>query len=139
VADLILVRPAVIGLSVVSLGLVAVAWWLLRRARHLWLRVLVVFAALAVALPLGLVWWVVGHQLRMKVRAGHIRSALEEYRGLHGNYPVSLSDVGVREVDGPIYYKRHFESPQVYHLWFDDGLHWIEEFDSDTGKWSFPP
>jgi hypothetical protein len=73
------------------------------------------------------------------VRACRIRTQLEAYRALHGNYPVSLLDLGIREVNGPIYYERDFDSPLVYHLWFAAGFRSTQEYGSDTGKWEFSP
>jgi len=122
-----------------TLVLVALFVWLFRIARRVWIRVILAVAALVVAAPLAFFWSLWIHDAHMKVRASDIRAQLEAYRTSHGEYPVSLLDVGVREVNGPIWYERDLDSPLAYHLSFEYAPHSLTQYDSNTHKWDYNP
>jgi hypothetical protein len=113
--------------------------WSLCTTQRVWLRAIIVAFALIIALPIGLFWSTVVHEAHMRIHARTIEAQLESYRSLHGKYPVSLSELGIREVNGPIYYDRDFDSPLVYHLWFGLDPHFGMTYDSATQKWHYDP
>jgi hypothetical protein len=73
----------------------------------------------------------------MRFKAARLRSRIESYRATHGEYPLSLSDIpGVHE--GPLYYQRDLDSPDVYYLWFGTGFGTVEQYDSKSRTWHGP-
>ena len=74
----------------------------------------------------------------MMHRARRIAAQLESYRTTHGNYPVSLLDIADAPVNGPIYYQRDLDTPDVYYLWFGTGFGTVSQYDSNTHGWHGP-
>lgn len=93
-------------------------------------------ALLAILLCLLLVQW--SWELTMMLRARRIAAQLESYRTTHGNYPVSLLDIADAPVNGPIYYQRDLDTPDVYYLWFGTGFGTVSQYDSNTHGWHGP-
>lgn len=94
-------------------------------------RKLVIFAAVVlVAVGLFVSGW--PYEIYMRTRAAQLRAEIERYNAAHGKYPVSLLDIAGAPVNGPIYYERDLESPEVYHLWFRTGLGTVSQYDSKT-------
>ena len=91
-----------IRLPLITAALVAVLWWLFHISKRKSLRVVLIVFAIIIALPLGLLFAQWGYELNMRLRAGRITAQLESYRASHGKCPVSLSDLEIREVNGPI-------------------------------------
>ena len=129
---------AVIRLPLITAALVAVLWWLFHISKRKSLRVVLIVFAIIIALPLGLLFAQWGYELNMRLRAGRITAQLESYRASHGKCPVSLSDLEIREVNGPIYYERDFDSPFEYYLWFGTGVGTVSQYDSKTRIWHAP-
>ena len=77
-------------------------------------------------------------EIYMRQRAARLVLQIEHYHSAHGKYPVSLADLGIREVNGPIYYELDFESPSVYHVWFGTGVGTVSQYDSKTRTWHGP-
>jgi hypothetical protein len=128
----------VIRLPLIVVAFVVLWWALLRVCKRKSLRIAIsVFAALlSIVLGLLLVQW--GWELSMMLRARHIAAQLESYRGLHGQYPVSLLDIAGAPLNGPIHYERDLQSPDVYYLWFGTGFGTVSQYDSKTQSWHGP-
>jgi hypothetical protein len=100
-------------------------------------RKLAIFAVI-VLLAVGLFASGWPYEIYMRSRAAQIRAQIERYRAAHGKYPVSLLDIAGAPVNGPIYYERDLESPEVYYLWFGTGLGTVLQYDSKTRTWHGP-
>ena len=63
-----------------------------------------------------------------------IQASLESYRQTHGQYPESLTQIGISgKLEGPIFYRQ--ESRASYLLWFGTSLGESRTFDSTDHKW----
>lgn len=97
---------------------------------------------LAIALIVGLVliFLLTGwpYEIYMRSRSARLRSQIEHYHAAHGRYPVSLADIPGARLNGPIYYERDLESPEVYYLWFGTGVGTVSQYDSKTRTWHGP-
>ena len=127
-----------VRLPLIVITFVLVWCALFRVFKRRWVRILIsVFCALlAIPLSLLLVQW--SWELAMMLRARRIATQVESYRATHGNYPVSLLDIGDAPVHGPIYYQRDLDTPEVYYLWFGTGFGTVSEYDSKTHSWHGP-
>ncbi len=74
----------------------------------------------------------------MRTRAARLRGQIERYHAAVGKYPVSLLDIAGAPLNGPIYYERDLESPEIYYLWFGTGLGTVSQYDSKTDTWHGP-
>jgi hypothetical protein len=95
-----------------------------------------VLLLLAIASVVYLASWGGGGYMRFK--AARLRGRLESYRAVHGKYPISLADIPGAPLNGPIYYQRDFDSPEVYYLWFGTGFGTVEQYDSKSHTWHGP-
>jgi hypothetical protein len=120
----------VIRLPLFAAALIAVWWWLFHISKRKSLRVTLVTIAVVLGLPLTLLLAQWGYELYMMFRGGRLTAQLEKYRISHGQYPVSLSELGITETKGGIYYQRDDESPLVYYLWFGTGFGTVDQYDS---------
>jgi hypothetical protein len=77
-------------------------------------------------------------EIYMRSRAARLRAQIERYHTSHGKYPVSLLDIAGAPVNGPIYYERDLESPEIYYLWFGNGVGTVSQYDSKTRTWHGP-
>ena len=79
--------------------------------------------AVVLALPLTLLFAQWGYELYMMRCGGRIAAQLESYRLSHGQYPVSLSELGITDTTSGIYhYQRDDSSSLLYYLWFGTGF-----------------
>ena len=78
------------------------------------------------------------HEIYMRTRAVRLRAQIERYHAEHGKYPISLLDIPGAPVNGPLYYERDLESPEVYYLWFGTGVGTVLQYDSKTRMWHSP-
>jgi hypothetical protein len=100
-------------------------------------RKLVIFAAIVlVAVGVFASGW--PYEIYMRSRAARLRGQIERYHASHGKYPISLLDIAGAPVNGPIYYERDLESPEVYYLWFGTGVGTVSQYDSKTRTWHGP-
>jgi len=74
----------------------------------------------------------------MRFQAARLRGRIESYHASHGKYPLSLSDIPGSSSEGPIYYQRDLDSPDVYYLWFGTGFGTVSQYDSKSGTWHGP-
>ena len=93
-------------------------------------------AVLVIAAVVYVAPWGGGAYTRFK--AAQLRTRLESYHAAHGKYPVSLAGIPGAPTNGPIYYQRDFDSPEVYYLWFDTGFGTVEQYDSKSRTWHGP-
>lgn len=94
---------------------------------------------ISVAVPLGVIAFLLvpnrEHQLMRE--AEPIQASLEAYRQQHGQYPESISRIGlVEREEGPLYYQRDSESS--YTFWFGTTLGESVAFNSTDRKWHGP-
>ena len=116
-----------------------VAWVLLfRLSRRKSVRIAISVVGVMLALPLSLLVAQWSYEAFMMVRAARIRSQLESYRSVHGEYPIALSQLSISETGKGIYYQRDYETPLVYHLWFGTGFGTVSQYDSKTHTWHAP-
>ena len=101
---------------------------------HVRLSILAGIVALTIALLL--IGW--PREIYMRLRAARLAAQIENYHTAHGKYPVSLLDIAGAAVNGPIYYERDLDSPDVYYLWFGTGVGTVSQFDSKTRTWHGP-
>jgi len=100
-------------------------------------RRLVMFAAVVlVAVGFFASGW--PYEIYMRTRAARLRGQIERYHAAVGKYPVSLLDIAGAPLNGPIYYERDLESPEIYYLWFGTGLGTVSQYDSKTRTWHGP-
>jgi len=128
----------VIRLPLFAAALIAVWWWLFHISKRKSLRVTLVIIAAVVALPLTLLFAQWGYELYMMLRGGRIAAQLETYHSAHGQYPVSLSELGITETKHGIYYQRDDTFPSVYYLWFGTGFGTVAQYDSASHSWHGP-
>jgi hypothetical protein len=100
------------------------------------IAVILVLAMLVIAAVVYVAPWGGGAYARFK--AAQLRTRLESYHAAHGKYPVSLAGIPGAPTNGPIYYQRDFDSPEVYYLWFDTGFGTVEQYDSKSRTWHGP-
>jgi hypothetical protein len=62
-----------------------------------------------------------------------IISRVEAYRTSHGHLPETLKDVGLRDPDMKVFYRK--TSDNEYCVWFGTTLGESETYDSQTKKW----
>jgi hypothetical protein len=99
-------------------------------------RLVIVAAVVLVAVACFAFGW--PSEVYMRTRAARLRGQIERYHASHGNYPISLLEIAGAPVNGPIYYERDLESPEVYYLWFGTGLGTVSQYDSKTRTWHGP-
>jgi hypothetical protein len=78
------------------------------------------------------------YEIYMRTHAARLRAQIERYRAAYGKYPVSLLDIAGAPLNGPIYYERDLESPEIYYLWFGTGVGTVSQYDSRTRTWHGP-
>jgi hypothetical protein len=128
----------VIRLPLILIAFVMLWWAFFRLFKRKSLRIIISIVAGVVAIPLCLFLIQWGWEFTMMFRARHIAAQIENYRGSHGKYPISLSDVAGVPVNGPIYYERDSNSPEVYYMWFGTGFGTVSQYDSKTRSWHGP-
>ena len=99
-------------------------------------KLVIVGAVLVLGMAFVLSGW--PYEIYMRSRADRIRAQIERYHAAHGKYPISLLEIAGAPVNGPIYYERDLESPEVYHLWFGTGVGTVSQYDSKTRTWHGP-
>ena len=102
------------------------------------MRVRLAIAAAAVVLVVPVVLPVWPREIYMRFRAARLAAQIERYHAANSKYPISLLDIAGAPVNGPIYYERDLESPEVYYLWFGTGLGTVSQYDSKTRTWHGP-
>jgi hypothetical protein len=135
-----MIRPAAILwlLLLATAALGGVAWWLIRVSKRKWLKSLIIVVALLLACPLLLLIAQSIYESRMMIRGRGLATQLDRYRALHGEYPLSLSTIGVNETKEGIFYQRDYESPSAFYLWFNTGFGTVAQYDSETRTWHGP-
>lgn len=123
-------------LSVLILG--AVTLWLIRVSKRRWIKILLAVVAVLAACPLLLLITQSVYEFHMTVRGRSLAARLEDYRVSHGEYPISLSTIGIDERREGIFYQRDYESPSVFYLWFNTGFGTVSQYDSQTRTWHGP-
>jgi hypothetical protein len=99
-------------------------------------RVTIIAAVIVLAVAVVLSGW--PREIYMRFRADRLAAQIERYHATHGKYPVSLLDIAGAPVNGPIYYERDLESPEVFYLWFGTGVGTVSQYDSKTRTWHGP-
>ena len=99
-------------------------------------RLAIIAAVVLVAVGLFVPGW--PYEIYMRTCASRLRAQIERYHATHGKYPVSLLDIAGAPVNGPIYYERDLELPEVYYLWFGTGVGTVSQYDSKTRTWHGP-
>jgi hypothetical protein len=134
-----MIRPvAILWLSLLALILAGVTWWLIRVSQRRWIKSLIVVVALLLACPLLLLIAQSVYEFRMMLRARGLAEQIEHYRAFHGEYPISLSTIGIDQTKEGIFYQRDYESPSVFYLWFNSGFGTVAQYDSATRTWHGP-
>jgi hypothetical protein len=134
-----MIRPiAIFWLLVLAVAIAGVAWWLIRVSKHKWLKTLIVVVALLLASALLLLIAQGVYEFRMMIRGRSLATQLEQYRTSHGEYPISLSTIGISDTKEGIFYQRDYESPSVFYLWFNTGFGTVAQYDSETRTWHGP-
>jgi hypothetical protein len=123
-------------LLVVALG--GVAWRLIRVSKRKWVKSLIVLVTVLLACPLLLLVAQSVYESRMVIRGRSLAARLEDYRASHGEYPISLSNIGIDERKEGIFYQRDYESPSIFYLWFNTGFGTVSQYDSKTRTWHGP-
>ena len=101
--------------------------------RH-WLAIVVTIVVIAVAC-FAFEW---PYEMYMQTRAVRLLGQIERYQAANGKYPLSRLDIAGASINGPIYYERDLESPEVYYLWFGTGFGTVSQYDSKTRTWHGP-
>ncbi len=78
------------------------------------------------------------YELYMRSRAAQFRAEIERYHNTRGNYPISVADIAGAPLNGPLYYERSLESPDIYYIWFGTGFGTVSQYDSKTRTWHGP-
>jgi predicted PurR-regulated permease PerM len=134
-----MIRPvAILWLLLLAVALAGVAWWLIRVSKHKWIKSLIVAVALLLACLLLLLIVQAVYEFRMMIRGRSLATQLEHYRTSHGEYPISLSTIGINDTKEGIFYQRDYESPSVFYLWFNTGFGTVAQYDSETRTWHGP-
>jgi hypothetical protein len=129
---------AILRLSLLMALLLGVTWWLVHISRRKWMKSLVIVIAIIAACPLLLLVAESIYEFHMVSRGRGLTARLEEYRAFHGEYPISLSRIGIDEAKEGIFYQRDYESPLVFYLWFNTGFGTVSQYDSETRTWHGP-
>jgi hypothetical protein len=134
-----MIKPvAILWLLLLTVALCAVAWWLIRASNRKWIKRLIAVVALVLACLLLLLIAQSVYEFRMMIRGRGLATQLEHYRASHGEYPISLSTIGINETHEGIFYQRDYESPSVFYLWFNTGFGTVAQYDSKTRTWHGP-
>ena len=99
-------------------------------------RIAIIAAVIVLAVAIVLSGW--PREIYMRLRSDRLAAQIERYHATHGKYPVSLLEIAGAPVNGPIYYERDLESPEVYYLWFGTGFGTVLQYDSKTRTWHGP-
>jgi hypothetical protein len=100
------------------------------------LRLMIVLTIVLLAALVLLTGW--AREIYMLFRAARLAAQIEHYHAGHGKYPVSLLDIAGAPANGPIYYERDLESPEIYYLRFGTGVGTVSQYDSKTRTWHGP-